>query len=116
MQVDSPDLVIAMRLIDSLKLCGLEFRRGSPGEDGPLVGHRISGDRVDLVLIEGFSRDCFAWRQRASSLIIPGNGVVERQVDGSAIDVPKGFLVHAHRHDYQYAAPGRGAHAHHRRP
>lgn len=27
-----------------------EFRRGCPGEDGPLVGHRISGGRVDLVL------------------------------------------------------------------
>ncbi len=87
MRTDSPDLVIAMRLLDSLKLGGFEFRRGSPGEEGPLVGHRISGDRVDLVVIEGFSRDCFAWRQRASPLIIPGSGQVERQVDGSAIDV-----------------------------
>lgn len=84
---NSPDLVIAMRLLDSLKLCGFEFRRGASGADGPLVGHRISGDRVDLVLIEGFSRDCFAWRQRASPLIIPGSGRVERQVDGRAIDV-----------------------------
>jgi hypothetical protein len=71
MRTDSPDLEIAMRLLDSLKLCGFEFRRGCPGEDGPLVGHRISGDRVDLVLIEGFSRNCFAWRQRTTSLIIP---------------------------------------------
>lgn len=87
MGTDSPDLVIAMRLLDSLKLCGFEFRRACPGEDGPLIGHRISGDRVDLVLIEGFRRDCFAWRQRASSLIVPGGGLVERQVDGRAIDV-----------------------------
>lgn len=87
MHTDSPDLVIAMRLLDSLKLCGFEFSRSAPGEDGPLMGHRISGDRVDLVLIEGFSRNCFAWRQRASSLIIPGSGQVERQVDGGAIDV-----------------------------
>ena len=87
MGTDSPDLMIAMRLLDSLKLSSFEFRRGAPGEDGPLVGHRIRGDRVDLVLIEGFSRDCFAWRQRATPLIIPGSGLVERQVNGSAIDV-----------------------------
>lgn len=87
MRGDSPDLVIAMRLLDSLKLCGFDFRRDCSGEDGPLVGHRIRGDRVDLVLIEGFSRDCFAWRQRASALIIPGSGLVERRVEGSAIDV-----------------------------
>ncbi|MGH3840936.1 MAG: hypothetical protein ACRDS0_05735 [Pseudonocardiaceae bacterium] len=93
MRIDSPDLVIAMRLLDSLKLCGFEFRRGCPGEDGPLLGHRISGDRVDIVLIEGFSRDCFAWRQRRSSLIIPGSGLVERQVDGSAIDVLNEVLM-----------------------
>jgi hypothetical protein len=62
-----PDLAIAKRLLDSLKLCGFDFRRSCPGEDGPLVGHRISGDRVDLVLIEGFSRDCFAWRQLSVS-------------------------------------------------
>jgi hypothetical protein len=64
-----------------------EFRRGCPGEDGPLVGHRISGDRVDLVLIEAFSRNCFAWRQRTTSLIIPGRGLVERQVEGSATEI-----------------------------
>ena len=97
MRADSPDLVIAMRLLDSLKLCGFEFRRFSPGEDGPLVGQRISGDRVDLVLIEGFSRNCFAWRQRATSLIIPGSGRVERQIDGSAIDVLNEVLTWASR-------------------
>lgn len=87
MQTDSPDLVIAMRLLDHAKLCGFEFRRGSPGEDGPLVGHRVSGNWVDIVHIEGFSRDCFAWRKRTSSLIVPGNELVERRVDGSALDV-----------------------------
>jgi hypothetical protein len=93
MQTDSPDLVIAMRLLDSLKLCGFEFRRGCPGEDASLVGHRISGNRIDLVLIEGFNRDCFAWRQRTTSLIVPGSGLVERQVDGSAIDVLNEVLM-----------------------
>ncbi|MDQ3763305.1 MAG: hypothetical protein M3460_17245 [Actinomycetota bacterium] len=84
---DSPDLVVAMRLLDQLKLCGFEFRRTTPGEDGALVGHRVSGDCVDLIHIEGFSRDCFAWRQRASSLIVPRDALTERRVEGSALDV-----------------------------
>lgn len=87
MRIDSPDLVIAMRLLDHLKLRGFEFRRGAAGEDGPLVGHRVDGHWLDLIHIEGFSRDCFAWRQRTSSLIVPGIGRVERRVDGRALDV-----------------------------
>jgi len=42
---------------------------------------------VDLIHIEGFSWDCFAWRQRASSLIVPGEGLVEHRVHGSALTV-----------------------------
>ena len=87
MRTDSPDLVIAMRLLDQAKLRGFEFWRTAPGEDGPLEGHRVSSNWVDLIHIEGFSRDCFAWRKRISSLIVSGNGLVERQVDGSALDV-----------------------------
>lgn len=93
MRTDSPDLVIAMRLLDHAKLRGFEFRRGSPGEDGPLVGHRRNGNWVDTIHIEGFSRDCFAWRKRMSSLIVPGSGLVERRVDGSALDVLNGVLT-----------------------
>ncbi len=85
--VDSPDVVIAKGLLDQAKLGGFVFRRVAPGEDGPLVGHRVSGDRVDVLHIAGFSRDCLAVRQRTSSLILPGNGLVERRVEGSAIDV-----------------------------
>lgn len=87
MEIDSPDLVTAMRLLDDLKLRGFQFQRVAPGEDGPLGGHRINGACLDLVHIEGFSQDCFAWRKRASSLIVSDNGPVERQTDGSAIDV-----------------------------
>lgn len=42
MKVDSPDLVIAKRLLDHAKLCGYEFRRAAPGADGPLVGRRVN--------------------------------------------------------------------------
>ena len=84
---DSPDLVIAKRLLDELKRRGFEFRRAAPGVDGPLIGNRISGDSVDFVYIAGFSCDCSAWRQRTSSLIVPGSALVERRVEGSALDV-----------------------------
>jgi hypothetical protein len=85
--VDSPDVVIAKRLLDQAKLRGFEFRRVAPGEDGPLVGQRVSGDRVDIIHLAGFSRDCLAVRQRTSPLIVPGNGLVERRMEGSALDV-----------------------------
>lgn len=86
-ETDSPDLVIAKRLLDHAKLCGFEFRRVAPGVDGPLVGHRVSDRWVDLIHIEGFSRDCFAWRKRTTSLIVPEGGLVEHRVDGRAVDV-----------------------------
>ncbi|MGH8348259.1 MAG: hypothetical protein ACRES5_17065 [Pseudomonas sp.] len=86
-EADSPDLVIAKLLLDHAKLCGFEFQRTAPGEDGPLVGHRVSNSWVDLIHIEGFNRDCFALRKRRSRLIIQGDGLVERRVDGRAIDV-----------------------------
>ena len=87
MWTDSLDLVIAMRLLDQLKLGGFQFLRTAPGEDGPLVGCRVGDGWADLIHIEGFSRDCFAWRKQTSSLIVPGEGLVQRQVAGSALDV-----------------------------
>ena len=63
MKVDSPDVVIAKQLLDQAKLRGFEFRRASPGEHGPLLGHRVSGDWMDVVHNAGFSHDCLAVRQ-----------------------------------------------------
>lgn len=87
MQTDSPDLVIAKRLLDHLKVLGFQFQRTAQGEDGPLVGYRISDAYLDLIHIEGFSRDCFAWRKRSSSLIVAGSGLIERSTEGGALDV-----------------------------
>jgi hypothetical protein len=84
-RAESPDLVLAKRLLDELKLRGFEFRRAAPGVDGPLVGNRINGGSADLIHIDGFSRGCFARRQRTSSLIVPGGALVERQVQDSAV-------------------------------
>ncbi len=93
MSSDSSDLVIAMQLLDQAKLRGFQFRRVAPGDDGPLMGHRVRDGWLDLIYIEGFSRDCIAWRQRASPLIIPGHGRVEHQVDGRALDVLREVLT-----------------------
>lgn len=87
MNPDSPDLAVAKLLLDHLKLGGFQFLRLAPGEDGPLAGNRVSDDWVDFVHIEGFSRDCFAWRKRISSLIVPGDGLVEHRVHSHAITV-----------------------------
>jgi hypothetical protein len=84
---ESPDLVTAKRLLDDLKLRGFAFRRTAPGDDAPLVGNRASGHWIDIIHLDGFSRDCFAWRQRVSSLIIPGSGLVDRRVAGGALTV-----------------------------
>jgi hypothetical protein len=59
----------------------------APGVDGPLVGYRVSDDRVDMIHIEGFSHDCFTWRMRTSSLIVSQDALVQRTVEGSALDV-----------------------------
>ena len=37
--------------------------------------------------IEGFSRNCFAWRKQTSSLIVSQDSLVQRQVAGSVLDV-----------------------------
>lgn len=84
---DSPDLMIAMRLLDRLKACGFEFQRVALGEDAPLVGNRVREDWIDLIHIAGFSRDCFAWRKRTSSLILPGDALIKHQTAGGALNV-----------------------------
>lgn len=53
----------------------------------------MSDDWVDIVRIAGFSRDCAAVRQRTSSLIVCGDALVERRVDGSALDVLNDVLT-----------------------
>ncbi|MGH3697154.1 MAG: hypothetical protein ACRDRX_24760 [Pseudonocardiaceae bacterium] len=86
-EADGPDVVIAKRLLDHLKVSGFQFRRIAPGEDGPLAGSRATSNWIDLIHIEGFSRDCFAWRERMSSLIVSEDALVQRRVEGCALDV-----------------------------
>lgn len=92
MGADSPDLVIAKQLLDQLKLHGFQFQRTAPGEDGPLIGHRVTDYWADLVHLEGFSRDCFALRKRISTLLAPRDALLERQTNGSALTVLREVL------------------------
>lgn len=87
MNFDSPGVRQAKQLLDHLRKSGFQFRRTAPGEDGPLLGQRVTGDWVDMIYIEGFSQDCVAWRQRRTTLIIPGRGLVERRITGGALTV-----------------------------
>jgi hypothetical protein len=84
---DSPDVTIAKRLLDYAKQSGFTFQRVAPGEDGPLVGYRVSDSWLDLIHIEGFGRGCFACRKRTSALIVSQDALAQRQVDGSAVEV-----------------------------
>jgi hypothetical protein len=93
LETDSPDVAIAKRLLDYAKQSGFTFQRIAPGADGPLVGYRVGDDWVDLIHIEGFSSDCFAWRKRTSSLIVPDDTLVQCRVEGSVLDVLNGVLT-----------------------
>lgn len=93
MATDSPDLVIAMRLLDHAKLRGFEFQRVAEGPDGALLGTRHTGNWTDTVYLDGFSRDCYALRQRNSSLVLPGNVLVERRATGDALNVLNAALT-----------------------
>ncbi|MGH3868828.1 MAG: hypothetical protein ACRDQ4_22460 [Pseudonocardiaceae bacterium] len=93
--LDSSDVVIARQLLDHARLCGFTFQRTAPGVDAPLVGHRVSEDWIDLIRIEGFSRDCSAWREWTSSLIVSPDELGQRQhrVQGSAVQVLNEILT-----------------------
>jgi len=53
--VESPDVVIGMRLLDVAKRHGFQFRRLAPGPDGPLWGVRDTQDWHDTLYLGGFS-------------------------------------------------------------
>jgi hypothetical protein len=87
MTADSPDLVIAKRLLDHVKAQGFQFQRVAEGPDGALLGTRHVDEWTDTVYLDGFSRGCYALRERRSSLFVPGSGLVECHVTGGALNV-----------------------------
>ncbi|MGH3772971.1 MAG: hypothetical protein ACRDRW_16530 [Pseudonocardiaceae bacterium] len=86
MTTDDSDLVIAKRLLDAVKAQGFQFRRVG-GPDGALLGTRRIGEWTELVYLDGFSRNCYALRERKTSLVAPNNAWAESRVDGGALNV-----------------------------
>lgn len=87
MATDSFDLVIAKRLLDHVKLQGFQFQRVAEGPDGALLGTRHTGEWTDTLYLEGFSRGCYAMRERRTSLVVPDSTLVERRATGDALNV-----------------------------
>jgi hypothetical protein len=65
---ESRDVLIGMRLLDHARRHGFQFQPVDGGPDGALLGTRDREDFTDIVFLAGFSRDCYALRQRTSSL------------------------------------------------
>jgi hypothetical protein len=93
MASDSPDLLIAKRLLDHAKVRGFQFQRVADGPDGALVGTRLTGDWADTLYLDGFSRDCYALRKRTTSLLVPEAALVERRAAGDALNVLNSVLT-----------------------
>lgn len=87
MTAESPDLVVAKRLLDAAKRGGFRFQRVAPGLDGPLWGVRETLEWRDTIYLAGFGQACTATRARKSSLVIPGGPLVTEQIGGDAISV-----------------------------
>lgn len=85
--VEPPDLTVAKRLLDTCKRQGFVCQRVGTGEDAPLLCTRDRGEYRDEILLNGFSAECFAVRQRSSRLVIVGGGNTLYQCEGSALTV-----------------------------
>ncbi|MGH3931876.1 MAG: hypothetical protein ACRDTF_18095 [Pseudonocardiaceae bacterium] len=91
--VESPDLVIAKRLLDHVKARGFRFQRVADGPDGALLGTRHTVEWTDTLYLNGFSRDCYALRLRTTSLAVPGGALVDLRVEGDALNVLNAVLT-----------------------
>ncbi|MFN2496733.1 MAG: hypothetical protein ABR608_12620 [Pseudonocardiaceae bacterium] len=93
MVTDSPDLVIAKRLLDHAKAQGFQFQRVAEGPDGALLGMRRTGEWTDTLYLDGFSQGCYAIRERTTSLVVPEGALVERRATGDALNVLNAVLT-----------------------
>lgn len=92
-EADSPAVVIAKRLLDHAKARGFQFRRLATGPDGALLGTRHTEHWLDTVYLSGFSRDCYAIRERSTPLAVPDATLVERRASGDALNVLNAVLT-----------------------
>jgi hypothetical protein len=83
----APTSPTGKRLLDAAKEHGFVFRRIAPGPDGPLEGVREVDGWRDVLHLGGFTSDCYAWRERRSSLVLPSSVRAQIRTQGSALDV-----------------------------
>ncbi len=57
------------------------------GGQAALLGIRRTDDWTDTVYLDGFSRGCYALRERTTSLVAPGHALVEHRTTGDALNV-----------------------------
>lgn len=72
---------------------GFQFQRVAEGPDAALLAIRRTGDWTDTVYLDGFSRGCYALRERATSLVVPGHALVEHRATGDALNVLNAVLT-----------------------
>lgn len=80
-------LEISMRLLDHAKVRGFYFRRARPLADAPLVGTRYRNGKTEVVRIDGWRRNCQAWRQPNMLVLARPPENAEEYVSGSALNV-----------------------------
>lgn len=86
-EVEPPDLALAMRLLDACRAQGFACRRVGTGDAAPLLCTRQRDGYTDEILLNGFSGDCYASRQRTSRLVIVGGSRTVYTIEGSAAQV-----------------------------
>ena len=63
----------------------LDWAHRGSCQAAPLGGYRVGDHWLDLIHLEGFDRDCFAWRKWMSSLIVSENALVQHQMDSQPV-------------------------------
>lgn len=80
-------LELSKRLLDHAKVHGFYFRRARPGIDAPLVGIRYRAGVTEVVRIDGWRRNCQAWRQPSKLVLAKPPEDATEYVAGSALNV-----------------------------
>lgn len=84
-----PDSVAAQRLapFDAAKAHGFRVRTYRAWPRRADRGYPGNAEWRDVIHIGGFSSGCYAWRERRTSLIVPGGSLATIRTEGSALDV-----------------------------
>jgi hypothetical protein len=80
-------LSISLSLLDHAKAHGFYFRRVSPLVDAPIVGIRYRYSWTEVVRIDGWRKNCQAWKQPNKLVLAAPPVDAYDYVSGSALNV-----------------------------